>query len=93
MAYALSTQVTFEGRSREETERMLNEQVIPAVSKLPGFQSGVWLRSKDGSTGMGIVVFDTEENLKSMRDWMSASRPAEAPPITSSEIFEVTGQA
>jgi hypothetical protein len=42
---------------------------------------------------MGIVVLDTEENVKAMRDALSTSRPEGAPPITSSEIFEVSGLA
>ena len=72
---------------------MLNDQVIPVVKQLPGFQRGVWLRSEDGSTGMGIVVFDSEEHAGSAHDGMNTMRPDDAPPITSTAIYVVTGLA
>ena len=72
---------------------MLNDQVIPVVKQLPGFQRGVWLRSEDGTTGMGIAVFDSEEHAESARDGMNTMRPADAPQITSSAIYVVTGLA
>jgi hypothetical protein len=91
MAYALVTQVNLEGRDAEESERLLNETVIPTVRQLPGFVRGVWLRSEDGSTGTGIVVFESEDQAVSARDGMGSMRPADAPPITSAEIHVVSG--
>ena len=93
MPYALVTHVNLEGRPREEGERLLNEQIVPTVKQAPGFQRGVWLRTQDGLTGMGVVVFDTEESATSAREAMRTQRPADAPPITSSEMFEVTALA
>ena len=93
MAHAFVAHVALEGRTAEEGQRLLNERIVPAVKQHPGFQRGLWLRSRDGSTGMGIIVFDTEENAQAWRDGMAAVRPAEAPPITGSEIFEVSVQA
>jgi hypothetical protein len=87
------TTVTLEGFSPADAEKLLNEQVIPIITGLPGFQSGVWLRSADTKTGMGIVVFDSEDNAAAARDGMGQNRPAGAPPITSSDIYFVTGQA
>lgn len=85
--------MNLEGRKPEEAERLLNEQVIPMVKQLPGFQRGVWLRSEDGSTGMGILVFDSEEHAGAARDGMSTMRPADAPPVTSAALYGVTGLA
>jgi hypothetical protein len=82
-----------EGRSVEEAERLLNDQVIPIVKTLPGFQRGVWLRSADGSTGTGIVVFDSEADAESALRGIGNMRPADAPPITGSAIHAVTGLA
>ncbi len=93
MAHALVSHVNLEGRRPEDAERLLNDQVIPVVKQLPGFERGVWLRSEDGSTGMGIVVFDSEEHAVAARDGMDAMRPADAPPITSAAIYVVTGLA
>lgn len=93
MAHALVAQVNLEGRRPEDAERMLNDQLIPVVKQLPGFQRGVWLRSEDGSTGTGIVVFDSEEHALAARDGLATMRPADAPPITSTAIHVVTGLA
>ncbi len=93
MAHALVTQVSLEGRRPEDAERMLTDRLIPAVKQLSGFQRGVWLRSEDGSTGLGIVVFDSEQDAQSARDSMDTMRPADAPPITSVATYLVTGLA
>lgn len=93
MAHALVTQVDLEGRSREQAEQTLSETVIPAVKQVPGFERGTWLRSADGKTGMGVVVFDSEEAATAAQKAMPAMRPADAPPVISSEIYEVTGLA
>jgi len=93
MAYALVTHVNLEGRSPEEAEKLLHEEVIPIVKGLPGFDRGVWLRSADVSTGMAVVVFDSEENAKAAQEGMNTMRPSDAPPITSSDIYIVAGEA
>ena len=93
MAHALVTQVSLEGRDPAEAEKLLHEQVIPTVKGLAGFDRGVWMRSADGLTGMGIVVFESEEHAKAAEAGMGAMRPADAPPITSSGVYIVTGLA
>ena len=93
MAHALVTQVSLEGRDPAEGEKLLTEQIIPNVKGLDGFDRGVWLRSVDGSTGMGIIVFDSEEHAEAAEGALAAIRPPEAPPITSRERYIVTGLA
>jgi len=93
MASALMTTVSLEGRDVGEAQKILNDQVIPNVKGLPGFQRGVWVRSADGAKGIAIVVFDSEDDAKSAQAGMDSMRPADAPPITSSEICEVSGLA
>jgi hypothetical protein len=93
MAHALVANVNLEGRDVAEAEKVLNEEVIPAVKQAPGFQSGVWVRSQDGKVGMGVVVFDSEANAKGAEQAMPNMRPEGAPPITSIAVYEVTGQA
>jgi len=93
MAHALVANVNLEGRNTEETDRILNDQVIPAVKQAPGFQSGVWVRSPDGKVGVGVVVFDSEASAKAAEQAMPNMRPEGAPPMTSLAVYEVTGQA
>ena len=93
MAHAFIAHVDLSGLDRQESEQMLHERVIPMVTQLPGFERGVWLRSEDGATGMGIVVFDSEANAKSAMAGVEAGRSEDAPPVTSTALYEVAGQA
>jgi len=45
----------------EEVARHLRDDVAGWASQQPGFVSGQWLRSADGSGGMGVVVFASED--------------------------------
>ena len=48
----------------ETARKGLKENVIPAVAKAPGFVAGYWTRSQDGSNGIGMVVFDSEQSAE-----------------------------
>ena len=41
----------------EEVARHLREDVVAWARQQPGFVNGQWLRSPDGSEGIGVVVF------------------------------------
>ena len=45
----------------EEFARHLREDIVGWAKSQPGFLSGQWLRSADGSDGMGVVVFESED--------------------------------
>ena len=46
----------------EAAKKGLKENVIPAVTQAPGFVAGYWTRSEDGSNGIGMVLFDSQES-------------------------------
>lgn len=91
MPYAFIAHVEFSDDDLDASRRMLSEGLIPAAKSLPGFQSGLWTRA--GRKGIGTVVFDTEENANSGQAKLQETRPAEAPVITDSGVYEVMGQA
>jgi hypothetical protein len=70
-------------------EQMLREQLIPRLKAQSGFQSARFFRTPDGTIGMGVAVFDTEERAKTGHDAMVNNRPPEAPPVTSSAVYEM----
>ena len=70
-------------------EQMLREQLIPRLRAQSGFQSARFFRTSDGTTGMGVAVFDTEEHATTGHDALVNNRPPEAPPVTSSAIYEM----
>src|SRR5213595_3424864 len=61
MSHAVVINVNLPGEGTpEEGLKMLNEMVIPQARAQKGFQSGTWMN--DHGKGMGVVLFDTEEN-------------------------------
>lgn len=42
----------------------LRENVVPGVSRAPGFVTGVWLAPDDKGQGLSIVTFDNEDSAK-----------------------------
>jgi hypothetical protein len=70
-------------------EQMLREQLVPSLKVQSGFQSARFFRTPDGTAGMGVAVFDTEEHATTGLDAMVNNRPPEAPPVTSSTVYEM----
>jgi hypothetical protein len=48
----------------EIARKGLKENVIPAVTQAPGFVAGYWTRSQDGSNGLGMVLFESQESAQ-----------------------------
>jgi hypothetical protein len=91
MSYAFIAEVEFADDDVDASRRMLIEGLIPVAKSLPGFQSGVWTRS--GRKGIGTIIFDTEDNASAGQAALKENRPADAPKIAQSGIYEVMGQA
>ncbi|HEX6476483.1 MAG TPA: hypothetical protein VF005_04355 [Acidimicrobiales bacterium] len=89
MPFAAVTYVSLEGRDPAVGEQLLREVLIPRLKGLSGFRTARFLRSLDGKTGVGAVIFDTEGNAKAGLDAMTTDRPAEAPPVESATTYEV----
>jgi hypothetical protein len=90
MPFATVVQVQLTGGGGSAAgEQMLREQLIPRLQTQSGFQSARFFRASDETAGMGVAVFDTEEHAKAGLDAMVNNRPPEAPPVTSSAVYEM----
>ena len=79
----------------ETAERGLREQVVPRASQAPGFVAGYWTRSDDGSNGLSMLVFDSEEAARQSAERIQgpdAIRP-DTVTLESVEIREVLANA
>lgn len=75
----------------ERARRVLHDDVMPTVTDIPGFVSGHWLAPVDGS-GMEILIFETEEEARTMAAQMPPGRQVnEFVVVESVEIREVAG--
>jgi hypothetical protein len=62
--HAVIVEVDASGAEREEALRRLREEIVPGIKQAPGFQSGTWLMLNQDAKGLGLVLFDTEENAQ-----------------------------
>lgn len=68
--------------------------ILSNLSSAPGFVTGSFARSADGSHGRSMVVFDTEEQAKAAAENARANIPADGPvEIVSIEVYEVVAHA
>ncbi len=52
----------------EIAEKGLREKVVPGVSSAAGFVAGYWTRSDDGSNGLSMLVFESEDAARAAAD-------------------------
>ncbi len=64
--YAVLIEVDVTGVGREAGLQGLREQIVPAISQLPGFQSGTWLAGNEKGNGLSLTLWDTEANAQVM---------------------------
>jgi hypothetical protein len=85
VAHAVVMQVSLVG-DPEEGAKLLDELVIPHAKALLGFQRGTWMHSQ-GTTGTGVVVFDTEEHANAAMDALQP--PPDGPTVINCAVFEI----
>lgn len=68
--YALVTVWTIPEGRREELLRGLNGQVVPRISKLPGFVAGYWNRDPVTRKAHGLTVFDNEVEARRLKEYI-----------------------
>jgi hypothetical protein len=74
--YIRITRGRFNPSTEADIQRIVEEQVIPVVQKLPGFQR--YLGGVDRTNGMltAVSLWDTEEHASFSRDAMISAVPA-----------------
>ncbi|HEX8008054.1 MAG TPA: hypothetical protein VF482_16680 [Trebonia sp.] len=79
---------------REEGLKGLREQIVPAITALPGFQSGTWLTGNDKGLGLSLTVWDTKEHAEAMAAMFGpGSSPQAGASIRRCEVREVSATA
>jgi hypothetical protein len=65
--------------SREaEQRRFLDEVIVPAVRKAPGFVSGYWTLDRDAGEGIVLVTLESAVDAAGLADAMRANAPNQA---------------
>jgi hypothetical protein len=92
--HAVVTHVTIDPNRIDEAEKLLNSTVMPRATSAKGFVSGVWTHDADGN-GVGVAVFETEDDANALVSATQASPPPDGAPTTidSVEVYTVAGTA
>jgi heme-degrading monooxygenase HmoA len=88
--YAVVVRVKVGGGDATVSE--LRDQVVPRVKSSPGFKAGYWTRSEEGSDGLSIVVFDSEENARAAAERIPQGMPRDVT-LEDVQVREVVASA
>ena len=91
--HAVVVSVSIAAEQFEAARKALRENVVPQVSKAPGFVKGYWTRAQDGLSGVSLVVFKTQTDAENAAK-MARDNPT--PPgvtLNSVEVREVVAEA
>ncbi len=77
--------------------KVINEEAIPAIKKVPGFKGFTWLGDRMTGKGVVITLFESEAALKESEEATKKIRSAAVQKIGATIIsidrYEVLGQA
>jgi heme-degrading monooxygenase HmoA len=86
---------TFEGRPERVTEfrHAMEEHVLPALRRLPGFQGVLFLADHESGKVLGVALWETEESMRASEEsayWFrSYGAEAASERITGVERYEI----
>jgi len=92
--HAVIVNVTIANGQFDAAHKVLKDNVVPQVSKAPGFVKGYWTAASDRRSGISLVVFKTQSDAENAAK-MVRSQSAPAPGVTlgTVEIGEVVAEA
>jgi hypothetical protein len=92
--YAVLIEVDVAGVDPAEGLWALQEQIVPAIRHLPGFQSGTWLTSNEDGRGLSLTLWDTDQHARAMAERFGpGSSPTASASVVRCEIRNVAATA
>ena len=88
--HAVVVKVTL--KDPDSARQLLESQVIPRVSAVPGFKAGYWTWDDGQSNGVSMVIFESEEGAAAAADAVP-SMISDAVSLDSVEVREVVASA
>lgn len=87
--HAVLVRVTI--RDREAAQKRLKEQIVPQVSKAPGFVTGHWTWKDD--SGLSLVIFESEEHATAMSERVPSMISEDEVTLEGVEVRDVVAHA
>jgi len=64
--HAVLIEVDVSGVDEDDGLKGLREHIVPAITALPGFQSGAWLTGNEQGLGLSLTVWDSRLHAEAM---------------------------
>ena len=92
--HAVIVNVTIADGQFDASRKVLRDNVVPQVSKSPGFVKGYWTAALDRRSGTSIVIFKTQSDAENAAKNVR-SQPTPAPGVTvgTVDVREVVAEA
>ena len=92
--HAVLIEVDVSGVNPETGLKGLQEQIVPAITSLPGFCSGAWLTGNQDGLGLSLTVWATQKQAQAMAGAFGpGSSPQAGATVRRCEIREVAATA
>jgi hypothetical protein len=92
--YASLIEIDVREVDREEGLRGLREGIVPAISGMPGFRSGVWLTGNEAGVGLSLTGWDSEAEARAMAERFGVgASPQASASVNRCEVREVAATA
>jgi hypothetical protein len=91
--HAVVVNVTIAPGQVEASRKGVREQVIPRVSKAPGFVKGYWTAAADAAQGMSFVLFHTAQDAANAVNMIRTAPPPPGVTLNAVDVREVIAEA
>ncbi len=92
--HAVIVNVTIADGQFDASRKVLHDNVVPQVTKAPGFVKGYWTAAPDRRSGTSIVIFKTQSDAESAaKNARSQPTPAPGVSVAGVDVREVVAEA
>jgi len=72
----------------------LRNQIVPAISQMPGFLSGTWLTGNESGRGLSLTVWETDQHAQAFASQFGVgASPQSGAEVQRCEVREVAATA
>ncbi len=92
--YGLVVELEIDEAQADRAIEFLHQVAVPMIKQGSGFQSGTWMRSRDGRRTCSVIIYADEQSADAAAERARQGPPPGAPTrFVSAEVFEVMAQA
>ena len=94
MSYAAVIEVDNSGEDPDEGRRGLREELAPAMTRFPGFQSGLFMTAYERGRGIAVIVFESRDQAEQTASRLAVGQKLrDGVIVTRTDVLEVSASA